>query len=231
MPGKWAPDAGFSLVGVMAAGTVLGALAIGLANLWTVFDRMSFDALLRQKAILVLNGEMERLSSLYATTGFGAEIRPDSTGYPAAPGLTGADARQVYGLSGIAAAFTESSATGFNSADAAVLVQGSGASARNHVWLDPERNLVARLSWIECEVTRSAQADCWDKSSSKKPKKAKGRKDSVFACFAFDGSEESDFCRMVTLVLEYPFRINGTTVTPAGNIRTMTLSTITGRRS
>ena len=232
MRGPKAPDAGNTLVGVMAAGVVLGALALGLANLWTVFDRMSFDALLRQKAVFVLNGEMERLSSLYAATGFGAEIWPDSTGYPPARDLTGADARAVYGMTGIAADFTESTAGGFGRHANAVLVQGSGSSARNYVWLDPTRDLVARLSWIECEIAdEGVVADCWGKSSRKKPKRPKGRKELNFLCFAYDEGDSGDLCRMITLVLEYPFRINGTTVTEAGITRTMTLSTIVGRRT
>ena len=192
---------------------------------------MSFDLLLRQKAVFVLNGEMERLSALYATTGFGTETRTDSTGYPAAPGVTGAEARLVYGTSGAAASFTKSAVADFDDWDGNIWVQGSGASARNYVWLDLARNLAARLSWIECEVTVTAATDCWDMTSGKKPKKPKGSKDGVYACLGFDGGAGGDYCRMVTLVLEYPFRVSGTTVAAAGGTRTLTLSTIVGRRS
>jgi hypothetical protein len=218
-------------VGVMAAGVVLGALALGLANLWTVFDRMSFDALLRQKAVFVLNGEMERLSALYATTGFGAEPRPDSTGYPPAAGLTGADARQVYAAGGAAAGFAVTTAAAFSGKDDAVWVRGTGPAARNYVWLDSGRSLAAGLSWIECEVTQTAATECWDMTSGKKAKKPKGSKDGPFECFGFGGGTEGDYCRMVTLVLEYPFRISGTAVSAAGPARVLTLSTVVGRRA
>ena len=56
-----ADDEGSTLVEVMVASTVLSVVALGLVNAWTVMDRMSFDTLLRQKAVFVLNAEMERL--------------------------------------------------------------------------------------------------------------------------------------------------------------------------
>ena len=58
-------DRGFTLIEVLAAGTILSVVALSLVKAWTVFDGLSFDLLLRQKAVFVLNGEMERAWATY----------------------------------------------------------------------------------------------------------------------------------------------------------------------
>ena len=55
---------------------------------------------------------------------------------------------------------------------------------------------------------------------------------SQYSCFSFGGGIDGDRCRLIQLVLEYSFRVEGATVTPvaAGGGRTLTLSTVVGRR-
>jgi hypothetical protein len=237
-PPRAGSERGSTLVGVMAAGVVLGAMALGLANLWTVFDRLSFDALLRQKAVFVLNGEMERLSALYATTNFGWKSRSKSTGYAALSGIAGSSSRRIYAVNSTGADFAVSTVAAFDDADTNLWVSGSGTSARNYVWLDRGRGLTARLSWIECGIKPAGGANCWGRASDDDPEEDEPENDETRnkGCFAykFAGNPNAQsggaWCRHLVLVLEYPFRIEGPTATQAGQ-GVMTLSTIVGRRA
>jgi len=224
-----APDRGFTLVEVMAATAVLGVLVLCLANAWAVFDRISFGLLLRQKAVFVLNGEMERLALLYGTTGFGAGTLPQATGYAALPNVPNSATRLAYGTNSTAAGFATNSVSGLASADSTVWVYGSGAAARNFVWLDRGRNLLAQVSWVPCAVSASTVQTCWG-AGGKAPSSSKGQAN-PYVCFAFSGSSDGGTCLLVTLALDYPFQLaGGTPVLMANQATTLTLSTIVGRR-
>ncbi|MBT4490192.1 MAG: prepilin-type N-terminal cleavage/methylation domain-containing protein, partial [Rhodospirillaceae bacterium] len=56
---------GFTLVEVLAATVITSILVLGLANLWTAVAGEVDGLTMRQKAIFVLNGQMERLTALY----------------------------------------------------------------------------------------------------------------------------------------------------------------------
>ena len=235
-----ADDRGFTLVEVMVAGTVLSIVAVGLVNAWTVMDRISFDTLLRQKAVFVLNAEMERLTVLFADTSFGegAVSRPETTGYPEMPNLSGGSTRRVYATTSASVDFEVTTATAFAASDDSVWVVGSGAAARNYVWLDRGRNLAARIGWTECGISATAAATCWDGKPAARTSSPVSGSSSAYSCLAFsggskDGSSGGDRCLLIQLALEYPFRVQGATVTPfnANSNRTLTLSTIVGRRN
>lgn len=235
-------DRGFTLVEVMAAGAVLSAVALGLVNAWAVMDRMSFDTLLRQKAVFVLNAEMERLATLYRTTSFGQGPRERTTGYPAVNNLTGGDTRLVYkmdskgGRNAELVDFVTERANEFAASDDSVWLTGDRQSSRNYVWLDRGRNLAARISWTECEISANAASYCWDGTAAARapvPPKLSNSNQQYF-CTDFDNKDTGDRCRLIQLVLEYAFRVDvqGAAVTPvaAGGNRVLTLSTIVGRR-
>ena len=229
-----ADDEGSTLVEVMVAGTVLSVVAVGLVNAWTVMDRMSFDTLLRQKAVFVLNAEMERLAALFAYTRFGElnASRPETTDYPAVANLSGGSTRRVYATASVDVDFEVTTAAAFAASDDPVWVVGTGAAARNYVWLDRGRNLAARISWTECGVSDTVVATCWDGKPAGKTSSPVSGSMSQYSCFNFGGSIDGDRCRLIQLVLEYSFRVEGTTVTPvaAGGGRRLTLSTVVGRR-
>ena len=167
-------DAGFTLVEVLAAGIVLSAVVLCLVRAWTVFDVMSLDLQVRQKAVFVLNGEMERLSGLYTVGGFGGagpgQLQSVSA-YPAVAGIPNSANRLVYGTGTTSAqSFTTTSFATFTAAataDSTILISGSGASASNFVWIDRPRKIVGRLSWIACPTPNYATngaataASCW----------------------------------------------------------------------
>ena len=214
-----ARQAGFTLVEVMAAGVILSVLAVGLAHMWAAVGAQSIDLTVRQKAVFVLNGEMERLSSLYFFTGFGAVTVTDTSGYDTPTGFVDdrviyRDATNSFMASG-GDAFVVDQATFLAGADSLVLLQDAVGTAndRNFVWIDRNREIVGRLSWVEETVAK--QDTCNNKD-----------------CFCFDwaGGTNGTDCREITLYLEFPFRM-----TPTGPetmdqpLQIMPLKTVVGR--
>lgn len=71
---------GFTLIEVMTASVILSIFIVSLGTSWLVADRRADRLMNRQKAIFVLNGEMERLTTLYNLTTFGAAGAVTTTG-------------------------------------------------------------------------------------------------------------------------------------------------------
>ena len=245
-------EAGFTLVEVLAAGVVLSAVVLCAVRAWAVVGGLSMDLQLRQKAVFALNGEAERLTALYTVGGFNGSLAKPSGpstlqsvsggGYPALSGITGSAARLVYATNTTGPAFLTGNATVFNISlptDSLVWVSGSGQSTQNFVWLDRSRAIMARLSWIACPLSAvfggtgkpmvdNTAAVCWGT--------AKGTPANL--CYAYDGTPGGTPCSLVTLVLDYPYRLaNGVAVAetqlPNSHLTpvTLTLSTIVGRRA
>lgn len=221
-----ASERGFTLVEVMAATAVLGILVLCLADLWEVMDRMSFDLLLRQKAVLVLNGEMERLAWLYDTTGFGAGTITQSTGYTALTNIPGSATRSVYATNSTGISAVSNSPASLQTADSTVWVYGSGTSAQNFVWLDSSRSLLARVSWITCAISASTPQTCWNVTGPTGP----APPGSTYNCMGFSGTGTTGTCQLLTLVLDYPWLLSNATPVPMAHQYTLTLNTIVGRR-
>ena len=227
-------ERGSTLVEVLAAAGILSAVVLCLANLWPTFDRLSFDLLLRQKAVMVLNGETERLAALYATTALGAATgfaanTPTTSGYAVLPNFTGSGAREAYVANTSGLETTTATGTFLSAkSDATVLVTGSGTAMRNYVWLDRARGLAAQLSWVECGVSATLVTDCWNGTLGGKKKTPKSS--DPYDCYAFNGTDSTDQCRLVVVVLDYPFKVSASGVPAAIGSRTLTLSTIVGRR-
>lgn len=225
-------DGGFTLVEVMAATAVLGVLVLCLANLWEVLDRMSFDLLLRQKAVLVLNGEMERLATLYDTTGFGAGTLLLSTGYTALAGIPGSATRLVYATNSTGINAVSNAASSLQTSDSAVWAYGSGSAMQNFVWLDSSRNLLARISWVTCAISASTTQTCWTVAGAgapAPPAPAAPTAGSSYACLNFSGSGNGS-CMLLTLILDYPWLLSNNAPVAMAHQSTLTLNTIVGRR-
>lgn len=220
-------ERGFTIVEVLAASALLSGLALCLVQGWAVLDRMSFEALLRQKAIFVLNGEMERAAALYTQTSFGASVTSSNAGYTAYPGIVGSGTRITYTTTAAPVTFTVTTAAAFtaaNAADSLVWLYRYGGATQNFVWLDRSRGLLARLSWSACQVTDVTSSSCWV-TGGKQPK-SKG----TATCYGYGGG--SDVCELITMFLEFPYVLTGSVPTPLGTITpgTLSLSTIVGRR-
>lgn len=212
---------GFTLIEVMTAGVILSVLVLGLTEVWSVAGARSIDSTVRQKAVFVLNGEMERLSALYNLTGFGDAVVQDTTGYglpapyPEPRAVYRTDANNF--MPPVTGLFVVNTAAAFLlGADAQVLLDGAAGSAeRNYVWIDRDRGIMGRLSWSEVDLPTGSQAGG-----------ASG------LCLDYSGGTAGDNCREISLYLEYPFRLVGTvpTADPDGT-DIMPLKTIVGRRS
>lgn len=210
---------GFTLVEVMAAGVILGILTIGLTQVWAIAGERSLDSTIRQKAVFVLNGQMERLTALYGRTGFGAVVAVDTTGYGSPAAYP--DTRAVFRMdtngfmnSGLDAFVTDSLATFEAGGEALIYFDNQGgAGDRNFVWIDPDRNVLGRLSWSETVI----------------PAPTGGPPSGTRLCFGFAGGIDGSNCREVALYLEFPFRLIGGAPTEGDTVRIMPLKTIVGR--
>ncbi len=238
---------GFTLIEVMAASAVLSAVVLCSVRSWAIVDQVSLDLQLRQKAVFALNGEAERLSKLYTAGGFsspGAKVGGPGTlqtvsgsFYVAITGITGSSTRLVYATTTTGPTFDTASVSDFaspTSSDNALWVYGTGTTMQNFVWLDRSRSIMARLSWVACPLSASSgsasntAAVCWGSTASRPM---------AGLCYAYDGSTGGTSCSLVTLILDYPFRLSnnvpvaesqlaGSHLTPT----TLTLGTIVGRR-
>ena len=252
-------EAGFTIVEVLAAGAILSAVALCLVKAWAVFDRMSLDLVLRQKAAFVLNGEMERLWRVYTSTSYGATDHDGSYGKPV-PGLpSSSSVRFSYEATSNTSSFTTTQTGIFNpgpgsqqsvlNASASMVFLGASLPAgtssstppQNWVWLDQRRGLVARLSWTLCKIVKSNNdlQPCWGAATSSTAPPPAPVWVVPFACAAYDGSRgwasssslgNSNPCELMIAVLEYPYAFNNGAPQAVGTTRTLTLSTIVGRR-
>ncbi|MBF0144433.1 MAG: hypothetical protein HQL59_13380 [Magnetococcales bacterium] len=165
---------------------------------------------LRQAAIIALNGEMERLYALYqyetpapensAASAYGGTI-------PAHPDVT----HRVHGLSPPHDGWVVTDKATFLAAgeELTLLLQDSPTAPTNVRWLDRERWITARVSWLEESIGDPATAPC---------------------------GANGDGCRMLTLFLDYPFRYDPQSEEPLASsaesegVHTLVLRTIVGRR-
>ncbi len=73
-------ERGFTLIEVMVGMVLASILVMGLTSLWGVVGNQFSDLNLRQRAVFALNGEMERLSSIYASDTLPTTVDVGSTG-------------------------------------------------------------------------------------------------------------------------------------------------------
>ncbi len=220
-------QAGFTLVEVLAAALVLSVLIIGLGGLWNVAGGSVGDLAARQRAIMVLNGQMARLSSLYQYTDYAETSTADTTGYDGGP-----EPRLIYRtdlsnelLGPKPQGFVETEA-GFSSAPASpiLFVDEGGLSAdRNYVWIDKARNIVGRLSWTEADIVVN-------RCNASNEYALLGLLPCTCTDWSGNTASGGDRCRFLTLYLDYPFHWNGSAVVAAPvSARTISLQTIVGR--
>ncbi len=222
-----AKDGGFTIIEVMAAGALLSALGLCILHGATILDRLSFELLLRQKAIFVLNGEMERASALYNKTAFGANTTSSTAGYTAVATIANSGTRFTYVPSSFYSTFgvnTLAAFTAANAPDSTVWMYNLGGATQNFVWLDRSRGLVARLSWSMCDVKNVTSSVCWT-TGTPQPKA-----NSTATCYGYGGG--AGVCDLLTMFLDYPYTITAGVPMPLATAAatTLTLSTIVGRR-
>jgi prepilin-type N-terminal cleavage/methylation domain-containing protein len=220
-----ARDAGFTLVEVLVASGVLSVLVLCTVHLWAVCGRMAGDLLLRQKAVFVLDGEMERLAALYATTAFGALTLPQPTLDTSLNNIPNSAVRSTYPVGNPLTPFVTAAAGTFASADTYVWAPGLGAAARDYVWLDRGRAAMARISWIACPISATTLPDCWGGTAGK-GKVPNG----AYNCYPASGLAVAGTCQLLTLVLDYPYWLQNGAAVAGPTVTTLTLNTVVGRR-
>jgi prepilin-type N-terminal cleavage/methylation domain-containing protein len=212
---------GFSLLEVMFASTILSIFILGIGGFWYQASSRVSDLVLRQKAIFVLSGELERISALYVYTSFPADLvngPVTTTGYN--DGLASIPTtRLVYptDVSSFAAGNYVTTAYATFSADQFHVLLNSDilpSLNRTYVWIDKNRNIVGRLSWTTTDisvVTCIQAADCSCQRSDNLPL-------------------AGGVCKRLDAYLEYPYRIDSSgNVTAPVAIETLSLKTIVGR--
>lgn len=205
---------GYSLMEVMIASVVLSIMVLGMSGFWYTAVGRASDLVLRQKAIFVLNAEMERISSLYVYTSFydeGGDGPQVTTGYDSLAGMpTG---RLIYppDVSDYTNSgdYVTTTVTTFQSTEFHVYLDDQFVSAndRTYVWLDRSRSIVGRISWATSPITTGS-------------------------CAEFDGGSGSDNCLLLSVFLEYPYKFlsTGAVTAPAASAKqTLSLKTIVGR--
>jgi prepilin-type N-terminal cleavage/methylation domain-containing protein len=222
MPAGRQRQRGFSLLEVMFASMILSVFILGLGGFWYTASTRVSDVVLKQKAIFVLNAEIERLTALYVYTNFASDFfnGPLATvGYDGLstipttrliyPGNLGAYASSNY--------ITTSAAT-FSTGSEFLVWQTTSFLPwldRTYVWIDKSRNIVGRLSWVAANINVSSpcigNTDC--------------------SCQRFDNvSTTGGRCQTLDVYLEYPYRFVSTgSVTAPAQLQTISLKTIVGR--
>jgi Tfp pilus assembly protein PilV len=211
---------GFTLIDVMCASMVLSIFILGIGAFWVVGDRNANDLVLREKALLVANGELERLSSLYNHTTFGTGAPATTTGYEASSPF--ATTRLTYPTTldplytSAGDDFVVSSLATFTStADPLVWVSSQLVPAlnRSYVWLDRSTNVLGRISWIASNITPSQCVPV-----------------AACVCLNYLGIGNGS-CQRIDFILEYPFRLVSGAAVAGSRIDSISLRTIVGRRT
>ena len=209
---------GFMLIDIMSAAVVLSIFIVGIGAFWVTADRQVNELVLRQKAVLVANGELERLTVIYNHTSFGFLGPVTTTGYEASSPFP--TTRLIYPNSldpayttGGDDYVTTSSAT-FSGSEPKVWVRSQFLNSlnRSYVWLSKNENVMARLSWVSSDISPSP---CTTGSC---------------VCRNFLGFGTGS-CRRINLILEYPYRLVSGEPVAGSRIESVTLGTIVGRRS
>src|SRR5258705_12129013 len=78
---------GFSLLEVMFASSILSVIILGVGGFWYAANSRVTDLVLRQKAIFVINAEVERLTAIYVFTAFAKDLFNGSVMTAASDGL------------------------------------------------------------------------------------------------------------------------------------------------
>lgn len=222
---------GLTLIEILVTLILLSIMVFGLTGLWSTVSGHFLSLTLRQKAVFVLSGEMDRLSALYRFTNFGADA-PNSDDSASPPEQQYGDPvpRNIFPLTStnapvVNSIVTQDTATfdcGINDCAARVFHDANGAGSNNdriYVWIDQARKITGRLSWhLENPEEVTNFALCSDGVSTG------------------DGTTlgGTSPCQVLTVFLEYPYRfVDGTTPdaeTGFGKIHQLSLKTIVGRR-
>jgi hypothetical protein len=205
----------------MFASTILSIFILGIGGFWYQASSRVSDLVLRQKAIFVLSGELERIAALYVFTAFPTDLAHGpvtTTGYN--DGLASLPATRLIYPSNVSAFATNNYVTTtyatFSGNQFYVMLQSNLLPSlnRTYVWIDKSRNIVGRLSWMTTDISVVSCIQAADCSCQ--------RSDNL--------STSGGVCKQLDAYLEYPYRIDSSgNITPPATLETLSLRTIVGR--
>ena len=222
---------GLTLIEILVTLVLLSILVFGLSGLWSNVSGHFLSLTLRQKAIFVLSGEIERLSALYRFTNFGDDAQSSSNSSSLPDQQYGEpDDRKIYPVTSLKAPVVNDIVTQnaaeflCNANECAAMVfhdandSGPG-NDRVYVWIDQSRNITGRLSWVLGDPTEGGDSeDCSDGEPAEDGTSPGGNKP----------------CEELTVYLEFPFRFVSGAIPDAaagfGKRHQYSLKTIVGRR-
>ena len=233
---------GMTLIEVMVGAVLTAILVTGLTSLWVSVDNGFNYLTVRQKAIFVLNGEMERLTALYRYTDFSDTV---AVNYPSGEDEfadQANNARTIYGnpndgLLVDTIVETDGTTTGFDCLTANNVIdttcagdvffddQVNNSLDRNFVWIDQARNIVGKLSWELDDIGVNDPGGVGGTTDLFNGNYAGG------TCFSRGAVAD---CQLLTLYLQFPYRyFNASTPDGKagfGKLETLTLMTVVAAR-
>ncbi|MBF0340046.1 MAG: prepilin-type N-terminal cleavage/methylation domain-containing protein [Magnetococcales bacterium] len=205
---RHATERGFTLLETILAMAIVTVFSMQVWDHFLKIKAMWRTQQFHLQAILIANGEMERLYALYQYDTPTPESSPSSIYPDSGDAIHPAANHLVHGPSGPHVNLLAADLKTFQE-DAglhAIYYLTSAGGAQNVVWLDQEGGYTARLSWFIRPVNDPIATPCYGSSRE---------------------------CQMVTLFLDYPYRMSA-----GGNplvetdepIKTLALRTIIGKR-
>lgn len=197
------------MIEAMIAMLLTSILAIGMIGIWGLVSEQVMQLTIRQKALFVLHGEMERVTALYRHTDFIGYVNTHTDASGA--NTPAPEDRWIYrGVGGaVPDLMLVTSSSVFDRIDEIYYeANGGGSTGNNYVWLDYENGVVAKIWW---NLTNDNVA--------------------AGSCYVSD-------CYELIFSLEYPYRfVSGSVTAPAatmtalsGGVEKLTAQTFIGRR-
>ncbi|HAT49644.1 MAG: prepilin-type N-terminal cleavage/methylation domain-containing protein [Nitrospirae bacterium] len=153
---RTAVQRGISLIEVMMGIVLLSLFVIGVAEFWAVFKGQLVQNTIRQQAVFVLHGQMERIVAIYRQPDESYQIYGLTTDYNADHPDT-SHSILVDSPNGLVTSDRNDFAQGV------IFFQDTGifgpsSKDRNVVWIDQEHGVAGYLSWVLAGI---GQANCY----------------------------------------------------------------------
>jgi len=146
-------QSGMTLIEVMVGFVLTSILLFGLTGLWSVVNKQFQDLTIKQKAVFVLSGEMERLAAVYT---WDKKFIEDKE-------VAGLPGTIIYNKEG--RFVTADNGSDFKTSQVGDLLYFGGAafaaSDRNVVWIDQDHSVTGLLSWSVENVHNPAENKCF----------------------------------------------------------------------
>ena len=146
---------GVTLIEVMVGIVLTSILILGLSGLWSMVHKQFRNLTIKQKAVFVLSGEMERLATFYTWNDMDDSNPITITSDLDADRLMYNKLNVPHNIISTSSDFENGEVYFFDSNDI------PGAEDRNVVWIDREDNITGILSWSLESIGVAGTNDCF----------------------------------------------------------------------